>query len=146
MVLKKESDLNIEEKELSRVLRERNFKVTVPRIKILKYLLKNRVHPTADLIYQEVKKELPKISYATIYNNLNYFIEKDLLKRIRIHKDYDIFDIDTSIHSHFVCSKCSKIYDIPFNIRKPKKIKGHLINDISINFSGICKTCLKENG
>ncbi|MCK4665273.1 transcriptional repressor [Candidatus Dependentiae bacterium] len=135
--------MKIDEKELSRILRERNCKVTVPRIKILKYLLMNRVHPTAELIYREVKKELPKVSYATIYNNLNYFIENNLLKRIRLHKDYDIFDVGTHMHSHFICKKCNKVYDIPYEIHQPKKIKGHLITDMSVNFSGICKTCLK---
>ena len=104
----------------------------------------NRVHPTAELIYHEVKKELPEVSYATIYNNLNYFIENKLLKRIRLHKDYDIFDIGTHPHSHFICKKCKKVYDIPYEIRQPKKIKGHLIIDMSVSFSGICKTCLKE--
>ena len=48
-------------------LREKGFKVTPQRIAICEFILSSKNHPTADQVYQVVKKKYPTLSLATVY-------------------------------------------------------------------------------
>ena len=141
IILKKEQPVFIEVKEIRKLLKQKRIKVTKPRVEILEYLMCNRVHPTAETVFTEVKKRLPEISRATIYNNLHFFEEQDLVKRYRLHDDVDIFDINIESHSHFVCKRCLKIFDLEYSVEVPQEIEGHKVNDLIVKFVGICKDC-----
>lgn len=113
---------------------------------ILDYLKKVKIHPSADKIYSEVQKKLPRISKGTVYRNLNYFVDKGEAQVIPV-KGFYCFDGDTSSHAHFICQKCNKIFDIfqdvcrNCKIIKRKKIKVGEIRNYKINFYGKCKKC-----
>ena len=47
---------------------------------ILEVVSNSCEHPSADMVYQEVKKQIPNISLGTVYRNLNLLVE---LKKIR---------------------------------------------------------------
>jgi len=110
---------------------------------IIDFLKSTKSHPTAESIYQAVKKKLPQISLSTVYRILNDLKEKGKIIEV-FNKKGIHFDGDTSNHSHFFCSRCHKIYDIydKFNL-KPKNKIGQ-IKDYKIYFYGICKKCLKK--
>ena len=62
---------------------------------VLKTLQENMIHPTADQVYELMRKEMPKISLATVYRNLNQLAEKGIIRRISglngsVHFDHDI--------------------------------------------------------
>ena len=82
---------------------------TIQRIKILEYLEGVKTHPTAETIYREVKKELPTITLATVYRNLNLLADEGKIVKLEINNEYH-FDADRSNHQHGVCKKCGKIY------------------------------------
>jgi Fe2+ or Zn2+ uptake regulation protein len=57
------------------------------------------------------------------------------------------FDPYTPLHYHFYCKTCGKVYDVDYDISLApdiKKIAGHHIEAIQLNFKGVCKTCTKE--
>lgn len=64
-------------------------------------------HPTAEMIYSEVKDVLPQISLATVYRNLSQLSEQGKIKRIAVPSAPDRFDKTVSQHSHFICSECN---------------------------------------
>ena len=110
---------------------------------ILEYLKNTKSHPTVKEIYLEVKKKLPQISLGTVYRILNQLKEKGEVKEILTEVSH--FDGDTSFHSHFICEKCKKIFDVFEEIPelKNKKLKVGKIKDYQIIFYGICKNCKK---
>ncbi len=126
--------------ELTKILKEKGVKITQPRLLILDYLMSNFIHPTAEIIYNDLSKK-EEISFATVYNNLNFFVKEGLLKRIHLLDDSDIFEINLEMHAHFTCRVCKKIYDVEFASKLEEKINGHNVEEVVINYKGVCKTC-----
>lgn len=117
---------------------------------ILKTLQENAVHPTADTLYAMIKEIDPAVSLATVYRNLNLLANKGLIRRIRGLDGSAHFDHNTHNHYHFICSKCNKVYDMPYDIipelaDKAAERTGLLIDSYDISFRGICPECKKLN-
>ena len=110
---------------------------------ILEYLKSTKSHPCAKEVYLEVKKKLPQISLGTVYRILNQLKEKGKVKEILTEVSH--FDGDLTPHSHFICQKCKKIFDVFEEIPKlkNKKLKVGKIEDYQVIFYGICKKCKK---
>ena len=119
-------------------------KKTIQRIEIEKFLQNNKTHPTAEDVYNYVKKRIPTISFSTIYNNLNMMVKEGKLIEI-IDKDKRRFDPDTSSHDHFICLKCERVYDIEKVFKEPPKYKNFKIFSHVSYFKGICYLCLKND-
>lgn len=121
---------------------------TNQKIKVLKYLKSVKTHPTAEMVYLEVKKELPAITLATVYRNLNQLAEKGEILRLEINKEYR-YDADIDYHQHCVCNKCGKIIDL-FQKEISKyclskiQIKDFYPNSANIIFYGDCKNCVGD--
>ena len=119
-------------------------RITSQRETILDYLKGVDNHPSAETIYDEVRKKLPRISRGTVYRNLKNLKRKGEIQEISAGIAY--FDGDISSHAHFICQKCNKIFDI-FNICKEcgvlkrKKTKVGKINNYQISFYGYCQKC-----
>ena len=80
---------------------------------ILKVLRENMNHPTADRLYELVRRELPDISLATVYRNLNRLAAAGTIRSIRDLDGSVHFDHNVEKHYHFICTKCNKVYDVP---------------------------------
>lgn len=111
---------------------------------ILDYLQNTTIHPTAEEIYLNVKKQLPRISLGTIYRNLENFIETG--KILEINGPIKRFDGDTSNHQHFICRSCGKVHDIFCKIPKMQNFESHIhkigkMENYQISFYGKCKKC-----
>lgn len=120
-------------------------RMTSQRMKILRYLRSVKTHPTAEEVYKNVKKDLPAITLATVYRNLNLLADQGEILKIEIGGHFR-FDGDKCCHQHFVCQKCGNIFDI-FN----QKISDYAMKNIrskdfepecvTIIFKGLCKKC-----
>lgn len=116
----------------------------------LKIVQQNMVHPTADYVYEQLKKELPNISLATVYRNLNQLAEADLIRRVECLDGSVHFDHNTHNHYHFICIKCNKVYDIPYEVAPDLEQRvlvetGLQVISHDIAFKGICQHCQKHN-
>lgn len=121
--------------------------MTYQRSKVLERLKDLKTHPTADIIYGAVKKDIPNITLATVYRNLNLLAEKGKILRLEINGEYH-YDGDMCCHQHCVCRKCGKIIDVfqkEISNYAMKKIKSNKFDAECVNiiFSGICKRCSK---
>jgi len=120
-------------------------RMTNQRLRILEYLKKVNTHPTAEMVYNEVVKDLPNITLATVYRNLNHLGEQGEINRLDV-KCTSHFDGDMSFHQHCICKKCGKIHDLfepKINQDTMKKVKSNNFEPKSINILiyGICKQC-----
>lgn len=59
-------------------------------------------HPSADIVWNRVKARVPYISRATVYNTLNLFVEKGLLRALTLAEDSVVFDPNVERHHHLV--------------------------------------------
>lgn len=126
------------------ILEKNNIKPSIIRIKILDYLIKNKNHPTADIIYKDLKKEIPTLSKTSIYLNLNLFLQKKIIKDIKI-KEEQRFDYIEEEHINFYCKICKNIFDIPIQeFKLSLKTHNFTIEKINIYLEGVCKNCGKS--
>lgn len=138
------------EKEISteyvgEILSSKGVKPSFQRLSVLKYLIKEKNHPSVEVIYQTLQREIPTLSKTTIYNTLNLLVEKGIVTALTIKENEVLYDYIEESHAHFQCITCGKINDIYINsdILKTKELEGFKIIDAQINFKGICKHCHK---
>jgi len=134
----------ITKKSVQKIAKER---MTAQKSFILGYLKSVKTHPSAEIVYKEVKKKLPSISQGTVYRVLNNFKKKGALQVIDT-RDTAHFDGDTSDHAHFICETCQNVFDVidecsECGILRNKKTKIGKINSYKVNFYGICNNCKK---
>ena len=80
---------------------------------MIKAFLKSRKdHPTADIVYMNVRQQNPNISLGTVYRNLTLLADMGEIRRLRVGDGVDHFDADTSPHYHFVCTECGAVIDL----------------------------------
>lgn len=71
----------------------------------------SHAHLTAEQVYEAMQKIYPKVSRATIYNNLNKLCDTELIRRVSLEGYPDRYD-RVARHDHLVCEKCGKLVDI----------------------------------
>lgn len=121
------------------------IKPSVQRIAIMDYLMTHRTHPTADEVYMALCNSMPTLSKTTVYNTLKLFVEQQAALMLTINDKNVHFDGDTSLHSHFFCRRCGKVYDLPYSGKKREAreldIEGHAVEEIHHYYKGVCKEC-----
>ncbi|WP_104697992.1 MULTISPECIES: Fur family transcriptional regulator [unclassified Helicobacter] len=125
-------------------LKEKKLKVTPQRIAILKEIHKNG-HISIEEIYENIKREYPSISLATIYKNIASMFEANLLREVKIPCHKQRYELAYDKHVHITCEKCGKIEDMHLELEKLiaecSSATGYQINNVSMVFMGICSTC-----
>ncbi len=106
-------------------------------------------HPTPEAIYDLVKREIPSVSLATVYKNLNIFLEAGLLREVTMHHGSLRLDPNTHPHHHLVCERCKSIADLPGEGVEPVRIrsklpKGFRVERYSVEFTGLCPKCAQR--
>ena len=124
-----------------------SFKRTPQRLAILEHLEGNSSHPSAEEIYQAVRKKKPSLSFATVYNTLNTLVEAGALRELTIDPDRKRYDPDTSAHHHLICMVCRGVVDIPAEI--PVELPRGMARDFvvtgnHIEFYGVCAPCRRK--
>jgi len=104
--------------DLIMFLRENGIQATPQRLAVATVVLGSRTHPTADNVWQKVRKICPTASRATVYNTLNLFIEKKLVKPQFLREGTVVFDSLAGPHHHFIDEATGRIYDVPWDAVK----------------------------
>ena len=114
---------------------------------IKKYLSSTTSHPTAEIIYENIRLSYPKISLGTVYRNLNLLVEQGEILKLSCGDGSDHFDGNPLPHNHFICDCCGAVSDLDM------KPIDHILETASENFNGeikgyelqfygICEECL----
>jgi Fur family peroxide stress response transcriptional regulator len=117
---------------------------------IMDFLMTRKDHPTADVVYTNVRQTYPKISLGTVYRNLTLLADMGEIQRLRPGDGVDHFDADTSPHYHFICSKCGSVIDLEMdNIddivdTAAKHFDGEIDGHVTY-FYGTCGNCRRGN-
>ena len=126
---------------------ERTAKHFRKRDAILSCLRSTESHPSADWVYERVKQEIPDISLATVYRNLNLFKEQGLIQSLGTVQGVERFDGNTAPHVHYICTGCGRVVDLP-GLSVPEEMNhaaelesGGQVAACQLTFTGICGKC-----
>lgn len=115
---------------------------------ILQILRKVKSHPTADAIYDEVRKKIPNISKGTVYRNLKILQEDGEISVLNYNGSMSRYEGNQSNHYHFRCEKCGKLIDLEEPIHdslneRITKQTGLKVSSHHLEFRGLCHDCQK---
>lgn len=122
-------------------------KYSKQREEILELVKESYTHPTAEEVYQELKKRNSTSSRGTVYRNLNLLAKNGIIEKISMQVGPDRYDYMRKSHHHAICRQCGNVFDFCFDIdvdELKSSIKSQTdlesISD-SIIIEGICKKC-----
>lgn len=115
------------------------------RIRILKMIDENQIHPTADELYQSLIDEFPTLSKMSVYNNIDALVDAGLIRRLTIENNEVRYDCILSEHGHFKCIKCGQIYnfDLDDSLMSLDHLNGFKILEKDVFVKGVCPDCQK---
>jgi len=127
-------------------LRKKGYKATSQRIAICRLALRNRDHPSAQRIYNEVRPVHPTVSLATVYKSLHVLKELRLVQELAFAEGETRFDSHIEPHANLVCRKCGNISDVDDPVtremvtRVAARARFTLIGQ-RLDIYGICEKC-----
>ncbi len=133
------------DKDFIATLRDHGLQVTYQRLAIYQALYFTKEHPSAEIIYQQVKKRFPMISLGTVYKTLEKFYEVGLIQKVSPVTEVARYDAMMAPHHHLVCLECQSIQDadvlvgVP-TITLPEKHGFHVVRQ-QVVLQGYCPGC-----
>src|SRR5690349_10532316 len=109
------------------------------RLAVAEYVLHTEEHPSADQVFSRAKKALPMLSRATVYNTLNLFCERGLLRQLVLSEGKVVFDPNLERHHHFVDQSTGRIHDIPWtalDVKRVERLQGYDVHDYQVVLTG----------
>lgn len=130
-------------------MKQTDRRMTQQRKTILEVLKKTKTHPSADEIYEMVKRKLPRISLGTVYRNLEVLAELGFIQVLELSGSLKRFDWDPNKHYHIRCIRCDRVENAPIAPmhRLENKIYKSTVFEIighNLEFTGLCPQCTEN--
>jgi Fur family peroxide stress response transcriptional regulator len=130
------------------VCRERGLSVTPQRLVLYKALLHTTAHPSPEILFEEVRAQMPTLSLATVYKTVETLKDLGLVQEVNPLHDRMRLDANMDPHHHLVCVRCRQVIDIHSDdldgLQLPTELKrGYAVFNHSVQFSGLCPACRK---
>lgn len=132
--------------EMAALLKERGLRLTAPRWAILRYLEGNDRHPSAQDIYEDLKKDYPGLSPATVYSTLGILEELGCIVALGPGPKGIRYDADPKPHVNLVCRQCGQVMDMEEDhlarlVEEAAMKAGFSISQVTIQAQGLCRSC-----
>ena len=126
-----------------------DMRLTTQRQIILEELGKVTSHPTANEVYDMVRKRLPRIGLGTVYRNLELMADNGIILKLEVGGTQKRFDATVDPHYHIRCLSCGKVNDIEIPVMKDidktaAELSHYQVLGHHIEFSGICSECSEQ--
>ena len=120
--------------------------LTKQRETVLRVIRESDKHLTANEVFDDARRRMPGISFATVYNSLNYLKTNGLVTEIKFGTDSNLYDRKLTRHDHALCNNCGKLVDLELTI--PKRLLKEAANrsnfkpeTIELTLRGLCPEC-----
>jgi len=131
-------------KEIKDIISDHGLKVTHQRLVIYEALKEGKKHPTAEVIFEKIRKKNPSISLGTIYKTLEIFVEKGLISRVNTSEGNMRYDGLIDNHDHIYCTNTKEIIDfrdeelnsLISDFFNKKKISNFDLKDVRLHITG----------
>ena len=125
--------------DLTEQLKSHDIQPSAQRLAVAQYVLTTEDHPSADEVLARVQSSMPMLSRATVYNTLNLFVEKGLLRQLVLAEGRVVFDPKLEAHHHFIDDETGHIVDIPWDtvrVGDVSRLKGYDIREYMVVMRG----------
>ena len=125
--------------DVTPLLRAHGIAPSAQRVAVARFVLATDTHPSADEVWKRVRQKLPQISRATVYNTLNLFAERGLLRAMALAEGRTVFDARKEPHHHFVDEETGRIHDVPWaDVPVPKTVSlpGYDVREFQVVMRG----------
>ncbi|MDR3568095.1 MAG: transcriptional repressor [Syntrophobacteraceae bacterium] len=133
------------EKDFIATLRAHGLQVTYQRLAIYQTMYFSREHPSAETVYQLVKKKFAMISLGTVYKTLEKFYEVGLIDKVSPITEVARYEAKTGPHNHMVCLQCQRILDADSTVEDPTisvpGLDGFHVLRRQVVLHGYCTAC-----
>lgn len=134
----KSAELEKKLQHFQSVCQANGLRMTRQKSYIFEVLASDFSHPTAEDLYQKVKKAFPSISLATVYDNLKKFKHLNLIREMSTANGPSRFDANMDQHHHIVVEATGEVMDVELEgdqaIPLPKILQGKTVRDIKITY------------
>jgi Fur family peroxide stress response transcriptional regulator len=144
-------DQNVQDVEtrmgaFTRRCKEAGLTATHQRTVIYRVLVESRDHPSPELVYERVSREIPEISRATVYKNIHTFIDAGMLRTVSELPQSNRLDANLERHHHLICTRCRKVVD--YHDDKLDSVRasrpepdGFQVTEYRVEARGLCPAC-----
>jgi len=132
-------------------LHRAGLKATGPRMVILAALEQDHTHPTAEHLFDTLRRDHPSLSLSTVYQTLDVFMRTGLCRRVSGPGDRLRVDGTPQDHDHAVCRLCGAIFDVARDqVQLPtppgQLAQGLMVTGIRLEYEVICAPCQEASG
>ncbi len=123
--------------------------LTRQREVVFRVVRESREHLTANEVFDEAKRLLPGISFATVYNSLRFLKDAGMITEINFGNGASRFDKTITRHDHAICVNCGKLDDleleIPSELVQQAEISSNFqLESVQLTLRGLCPECQKS--
>ena len=144
----------LEQKErlerVSQQLRAEGYRLTPQRMAIMRVVMREGHHHTAEDVYQQVAEDFPMLSLATVYKTLSVLETLGEVAQLEMGgRKY--YDGNPAPHPHLICVQCHRITDLPAEIMTDAPAEEMAAAGFRplwrrLDFYGLCAQCQAEQG
>ena len=122
--------------------------LTKQRQAVLQVIRESDEHLTANEVFEDARRLLPGISFATVYNSLRYLKQEGMIGEVRFGTDAARYDSKLTRHDHALCNKCGKLVDLELSIpveliEQASALSKFDAESIELTLRGLCPECCK---
>lgn len=120
-------------------LRRSGIQPSAQRVAVAEFVLGTDAHPSADQVWAEVRARVPMIPRATVYNTLNLFVRKGLLRQLQLAEGSVSFDPKLEPHHHFIDDASGRVIDVPWDaleVRRVEALRGLEVREYQVVLRG----------
>lgn len=135
------------EQDLIERMKDSGLRLTPQRLAVYRALAATDRHPTAQALYEQVRQQIPSLSQATVYNNLQVLVRHGLVQELGDLGDGAVhYDADLTPHLNLVCTHCGRIEDFydPALVEMDAVVSGrsgYTLRGARLVYYGLCPAC-----
>lgn len=125
---------------------EKKLRYSHQRERIYQYLTQSQNHPSAEMVYQDLRPEIPGLSLGTVYRNLKLLEELGKIRRVTSFQGTERYDAICGDHAHFLCEKCGMLLDLGCSDSRAVRDAitlgdGYRVHKLDLTLTGFCPNC-----
>ena len=131
-------------------LREKGFRATPQRLEVLRLLLTSDAHPSAEGLYDQLKRRFPTLSLATVYKTIETLRSMGEVLDLEFKRGSTRYDGRFPYpHTHLICSNCGRIEDllhdpVTSDLSRAVTETGFALSKYRFDLYGLCKDCREK--
>jgi Fur family ferric uptake transcriptional regulator len=143
--------MNVEQAEVARTLREAGYRLTRPRLAVLKVLQDNDEGLNPEEIYRQGKAVCASLGLVTVYRTLELLTKLGLVRRVHSEQRCHSYAIAGADRHYLVCKGCHRVTEFPCEgldglIEGVRRQTGYTITKHLLELSGLCPDCQADHG